>query len=65
MGDQVPKGKKSVAYGITYRALDRTLTDEEITLVQSKILTHLADELERILEKFSFYAVFICILLQI
>ena len=45
MGDQVPKGKKSVAYGITYRALDRTLTDEEITLVQSKILTHLADEL--------------------
>ena len=45
MGDQVPKGKKSVAYGITYRALDRTLTDEEINLVQSKILTHLADEL--------------------
>jgi phenylalanyl-tRNA synthetase beta chain len=28
-GAQVPQGKKSVAYGLTLRATDRTLTDAE------------------------------------
>lgn len=37
-GNQIPEKMKSVAYGITYRAVDKTLTDEEINKLQSKIL---------------------------
>ncbi len=29
-GSQIPKGKKSLAYTVSYRAKDRTLTDEEV-----------------------------------
>ncbi len=37
-GDKLGKGKKSVAYAITLRAADRTLTDEEITGTMNKVL---------------------------
>ncbi len=37
-GKQVAEGMKSVAYSITFRAEDRTLTDEEVSKVMSKIL---------------------------
>jgi len=29
-GEGLPKGKKSLAFGLVFRALDRTLTDEEV-----------------------------------
>lgn len=44
-GKQVPEGKKSVAYSITFRAYDRTLTDEEVSSVMEKITKALSDEL--------------------
>ena len=44
-GAQIPEGKKSVAYSVTFRANDRTLTDEEITKVFDKILSNLEKNL--------------------
>jgi phenylalanyl-tRNA synthetase beta chain len=41
----VPEGKKSVAYSITFRAYDRTLTDEEVSKAMEKITKALSDEL--------------------
>ena len=45
-GSQVEKGKKSMAYSITYRADDRTLTDEEVKKVQDKILQQLEEKFD-------------------
>ena len=42
-GEQVGEGKKSVAYSLTFRASDRTLTDAEINAVMDKILAGLKD----------------------
>lgn len=36
-GSQIPEGKKSVAYAISFRAADRNLTNEEINVVFDKI----------------------------
>lgn len=44
-GAQIPHGKKSVAYSVTFRAEDRTLTDDEINEVFNKILSKLEKEL--------------------
>lgn len=44
VGEQIPKGHKSLAYSITYRAKDRTLTDEQIDTIQERIV----DALKRI-----------------
>jgi phenylalanyl-tRNA synthetase beta chain len=30
LGDQVGKGRRSLAFRLTFRAADRTLTDEEV-----------------------------------
>ena len=43
-GKQVPDGCKSMAYAITYRADDRTLTDNEVDKLHSKISQRLASE---------------------
>ena len=40
-GSQIPEGKKSVAYAISFRAPDRNLTNEEINVVFEKILKKL------------------------
>ena len=40
-GDQVPEGKKSVAFSLLFRALDRTLSDEEVNSAVNKILKEL------------------------
>ncbi len=40
-GKQIPEGKKSVAYAISFRAPDRNLTNEEINVVFEKILKKL------------------------
>ena len=40
-GSQIPQGKKSVAYSLTLRAADRTLTDEEADKAVAKALNGL------------------------
>ena len=37
-GNQIDRGFKSVAYSVTFRAPDRTLSEEDITGVMKKIL---------------------------
>ncbi len=44
-GEQVEAGKKSVAYSITFRAEDRTLTDAEVNEAMDKILKQLSEKL--------------------
>jgi phenylalanyl-tRNA synthetase beta chain len=39
-GDSIPDGKKSLAYKISYRADDRTLTDSEVNTVHEQVLEH-------------------------
>jgi len=45
-GEQVPPGKKSLAYKITFQSPNRTLTDKEVNKVQQRILSKLSQELE-------------------
>lgn len=44
-GNQIPEGKKSVAYSIIYRSYERTLTDEEINVVHDNIVERLQEKL--------------------
>ena len=44
-GEQIPPGKKSLAFSLTYQADDRTLTDKEVARVQSRIVRRLEREL--------------------
>lgn len=44
-GSQVPEGKKSVAYSLTYRLENKTLTDAEVNKVHDKILRSLEHQL--------------------
>jgi phenylalanyl-tRNA synthetase beta chain len=44
-GQQIPPGKKSLAYSLTYQAEGRTLTDAEVARVQERIVRRLAQEL--------------------
>jgi phenylalanyl-tRNA synthetase beta chain len=48
-GGQVPAGKKSLAYALTYQAADRTLTDEETRKLRHKIVSRLERELGAVL----------------
>jgi phenylalanyl-tRNA synthetase beta chain len=41
-GEQVPKGSKSILYSVEYRASDRTLTDEEVNVLDKKVREVLA-----------------------
>ena len=43
-GDQVPAGKKSVAFAVQYQSDDHTLTDDEVAKAQRKILERLRRE---------------------
>lgn len=45
-GKPIPQGKKSLAFSIRYRAGDRTLTDEEVNQIHSKIIKELEDSLK-------------------
>jgi phenylalanyl-tRNA synthetase beta chain len=38
VGDPIPAGFKNVAYSLTYQTNDRTLTDKEVTSVQTRII---------------------------
>jgi phenylalanyl-tRNA synthetase beta chain len=44
-GAQVGAGKKSLAYGLTYQAPDRTLTDAEVAKARARIVRKLSEEL--------------------
>lgn len=41
-GEQIPKGSKSILYSVEYRASDRTLTDEEVNVLDKKVREVLA-----------------------
>jgi phenylalanyl-tRNA synthetase beta chain len=45
-GDSIPDGKKSLAYKISYRADDRTLTDSEVNTVHEQVLEHVGKLLD-------------------
>jgi phenylalanyl-tRNA synthetase beta chain len=40
-GDRIPEDKKSVAFAISFRAADRSLTSEEVNKVFNKIVKDL------------------------
>jgi phenylalanyl-tRNA synthetase beta chain len=40
-GKPVPEGKKSLTFALTYRADDRTLTDEEVNRLQARVIEQL------------------------
>jgi phenylalanyl-tRNA synthetase beta chain len=44
-GEQVPPGKKSLAFRIAYQSTDHTLTDEEMETVEQEILSRLSEQL--------------------
>ncbi|MBR0597055.1 phenylalanine--tRNA ligase subunit beta [Sinanaerobacter chloroacetimidivorans] len=50
-GKQVLPGMKSVAFSLTYRASDRTLTDEEVVKVHQKVLGALKEQLNAVLRE--------------
>jgi phenylalanyl-tRNA synthetase beta chain len=45
-GDQIAKGKKSLAYAISFQANDRTLSDSDVTKVREKIVARLKREID-------------------
>jgi phenylalanyl-tRNA synthetase beta chain len=50
-GQQVAEGKKSVAFALTYRAADRTLTDPDVAKVHDKVLEALKSKLDAVLRE--------------
>lgn len=45
-GEQIPEGKKSVAYSAVYRASDRSLTGEEVQKVFDKVVRSLEHQID-------------------
>jgi phenylalanyl-tRNA synthetase beta chain len=45
-GEQIAPGQKSLAYNLEYQAVDRTLTDKEISKIRQRIIKQLAGELD-------------------
>lgn len=50
-GKQIGEGQKSVAFALTYRAADKTLTDEDVALVHNKVLTGLKEQAQATLRE--------------
>ncbi|MFP5361603.1 MAG: phenylalanine--tRNA ligase subunit beta [Thermoleophilia bacterium] len=44
-GEQIPRGRTSLAIALTFRARDRTLTDEDVAPVRERIVARLGAEL--------------------
>ena len=45
-GEQVEKGKRSLAYSLTFQATDRTLNDKEVEKMRKKIMRRLEHEFQ-------------------
>ncbi|MCX7914165.1 MAG: phenylalanine--tRNA ligase subunit beta [Thermodesulfovibrionales bacterium] len=43
-GDNIPKGKKSIAFNLRYRASDRTLTDEDVDKIHNALITYILEK---------------------
>ena len=43
-GAQVPDGMKSITFSLSFRALDKTLKDEDVNIAMEKILKRLEKE---------------------
>ena len=50
-GQQVEDGKKSVAFTLTYRHNEKTLTDEDVTKVHQGVLENLKEKLNATLRE--------------
>lgn len=50
-GKQIESGKKSVAFALTYRDAEKTLTDDEVSKVHKNILSGLEKELNAVLRE--------------
>jgi len=50
-GKQVEENKKSVAFNLVYRAADKTLTDDDVQPVHSKVLEALREEFNAVLRE--------------
>ncbi len=50
-GQQVDEGKKSVAFSLTYRHDEKTLTDEETDSVHSKVVEALKDAFKAVIRE--------------
>ncbi len=50
-GKQVEEGKKSVAFTLTYRDKDKTLTDEDVAKVHDKVLEALRENINAVLRE--------------
>jgi phenylalanyl-tRNA synthetase beta chain len=44
-GEQIPAGKKSLAYALTFQAEDRSLTEDEVLQLYQRIQQHAATTL--------------------
>lgn len=45
-GNQIPEGKKSIAFSIIYRSHNKTLTDNEVNMIQDLIISDLENNLD-------------------
>ena len=50
-GGQIPVGKKSLTYRITYQSFDKTLTEEDVSNVHNRMLELLASDVKAELRK--------------
>lgn len=50
-GKQIGEGQKSVAFALTYRGADRTLTDEDVAKVHNKVLSELKEKAQAALRE--------------
>jgi phenylalanyl-tRNA synthetase beta chain len=50
-GRHVPAGQKSLAYALTYRHPDRTLTDAEVNAAHAQVLARLRQQLQAVIRE--------------
>ena len=50
-GKQIGEGQKSLAFALTYRASDRTLTEEDVAKVHNRILAELKEKANAVLRE--------------
>jgi phenylalanyl-tRNA synthetase beta chain len=48
-GDQVPEGKKSIAFAVEFQSPERTLADEDAAALRQRIVASLADRFDAVL----------------